>query len=54
VQAWRHGDLDLHHHCAVDDPAADITPAVLLDVVRRVAWQMFPLLAPERAPVASS
>ncbi|MET0843844.1 MAG: alkaline phosphatase family protein [Mycetocola sp.] len=34
----------------VDDPAAEITPVVLVDVLRQVAWYFFPLLAPDAAP----
>src|SRR5262249_49693980 len=36
----------------VDDPAG-ITPEIILDVLREVAWHYFPLLAAEAAPVAS-
>jgi phospholipase C len=34
----------------LDDPDAEITPEVLSDVLRQVAWHFFPLLAPDAAP----
>jgi phospholipase C len=33
----------------LDDPNAEITPVVLFDVIRRAAWHVFPLLAPDAA-----
>ena len=33
----------------LDDPAAELTPTIIVDVLRHVAWHYFPLLAPDRA-----
>ena len=32
----------------LDDPAAEPTPQVIVEVLRDVAWHYFPRLAPER------
>ena len=37
-------------HLELDDPAAEVTAAVILDVFRHVAWHYFPLLSPARLP----
>jgi phospholipase C len=33
----------------LDDPDAEITPVLILDVLRHAAWHYFPLLAPDAA-----
>jgi phospholipase C len=42
-------ELGLELPPEVDKPDAEITPAVLLEVTRRIAWHFFPLLAPDSA-----
>jgi phospholipase C len=45
-------EMGIELPAAVRDPGAELTPAVLLGVLRQVAWHYFPRLAPEAAPIA--
>jgi phospholipase C len=47
-------ELGLELPPQLDDPAAEITPAVIIDVLRQVAHQYFPLLAPHGTAVGHS
>ena len=38
----------------LDDPATELTPELIIDVLRHVAWHYFPLLAPDAAPDGSA
>ena len=31
----------------LDDPTTELTPPLIIDALRRVAWRYFPLLAPD-------
>ncbi len=43
-------ELGLRLPPQIDDPATELTPEVIIDVLQHVAWHFFPLLAHEAAP----
>jgi hypothetical protein len=43
-------EIGLRLPSQLDDPAAEVTAATILDVFRHVAWHYFPLLSPGAAP----
>jgi phospholipase C len=40
-------ELGVKLPASLDDPGTELTPSLILDVLRHVAWHFFPLLAPE-------
>lgn len=43
-------ELGLELPPQLDDPATELTPELIIDVLRHVAWHYFPLLAPAAVP----
>ena len=44
-------ELGLELPPRADQPNAEITPEVMLGLLREISWHYFPLLAPDAAPV---
>ena len=40
-------ELGVELPAQLDDPGAELTPELIVEVLRHVAWHFFPLLAPE-------